>query len=98
MAIWALVTASDGENVPEPVPLVIPRAAMQPMSAARAESAGTSSKDEPASSGQARPAAAQARAKNAAICARVTGSDGENILSAVPRATPRADTQSMPAA
>ena len=34
VAIWALVTVSEGENVPAAVPLVIPWAAMQAMPAA----------------------------------------------------------------
>lgn len=67
-AIWALVTVSEGENVPAAVPLVIPRAAMQPMPAAWAESAGTSSKKAlAAASEHSRPAASQVRAKNEAI-------------------------------
>ena len=99
VAIWALVTVSDGENVPAAVPRAIPRAATQPMPAACVESAATSSKNALAAAVEhSRPAASQVRATNVAICALVTGSNGENILSEVPRATPRADTQSMPAA
>ena len=67
VAIWALVTVSEGKNVPAAVPLAILKEAMQPMPAARVESAGASSKEAPAAASEhSLPAASQARAKNVA--------------------------------
>ena len=96
VAIWALVTDSDGEKVTAVVPWVIPRADMHLMLSAWVEPAGTSLKEAAPEVGQSRPAALQARAMNVAIWALVTGSDGEKVLAAVPTTTSKADMQSMP--
>ena len=98
MAIWALVTDSDGEKVSAVVPRVIPRADMHLMLSAWVELAGTSVKEAAPEVGQSRPAALQARAMNVAIWALVTDSDGEKVLAAVPMMTSKADMQSMPVA
>ena len=84
VAIWALVTGSDGEKVPAAVPRVIPRAEVQLMPSAWAESAGTSSKEAAPEVGHSRPLTLQVRAVNVAIWALVTDSDGEKVAAEVP--------------
>ena len=84
VAIWALVTDSDGEKVPAEVPAVAPKADAQAMPAAWAESESTSSKSADPEVGHSRPVAVQVRVVNVAIWALVTGSDGEKVVAVVP--------------
>ena len=84
VAIWALVTDSDGEKVPAAVPVVTPRAEVQLMPSAWAEPTGTSSKEAAPEVGHSRPLTVQVRAVNVAIWALVTGSDGEKVAAEVP--------------
>ena len=98
MAIWALVTGSDGEKVLAVVPRVIPRAEMQLTSSAWSESAGMSAKGMAPEVGQARPSAFHIPARIVAMWTLVTASDGEKVPAVVPAVAPKADAQAMPAA
>ena len=86
VAIWPLVTGSDGEKVLADTPRITPRADMQSMPDVWAEPAATSSKYAIPVDGQLLPAALHARAMNVAIWALDTGSDGEKVLAVTPSA------------
>ena len=84
VAIWALVTDSDGEKVLVAVPETTPKADMQSMPVVWVEPATTSSKYANPEVGQSRPLAVQVRAMNVAIWSLVTDSDGEKVVAEVP--------------
>ena len=93
LAIWSRVTGSDGPNVPSDRPRAIPAAATALMFASWTLPSSSSKASGPGGSGWS--AASKTLAMKLAICPRVVGMDGTNVVALMPRAISHQATQSM---